>query len=59
MAESGREKSKQLERSASGGDITVRMDVRDQKGQQLELASAPVKVHFAQTSRRLTERKDR
>lgn len=41
---------------ASGGDLAVTMTLQDRKGQNLVLASAPVKVSFIQTSQRLAEK---
>jgi len=41
---------------ASGGDLTVTMEVQDRKGQTLMLTPQPVKVSFLQTSQRLAEK---
>jgi outer membrane protein OmpA-like peptidoglycan-associated protein len=47
-----------LNEMATGGDITVRMAVKDRKEQDLSMTASPVKVNFLQTSQRLTEKKD-
>jgi outer membrane protein OmpA-like peptidoglycan-associated protein len=47
-----------LNEMATGGDITVRMEVQDGKGQELSMTASPVKVNFLQTSQRLAEKKD-
>lgn len=47
-----------LNEMGTAGDITVRMMVTDQKGQELALSTEPVKVNFIQTSQRLAQKKD-
>jgi outer membrane protein OmpA-like peptidoglycan-associated protein len=42
-----------LKALAAGGDIAVKMELQDSKGQKLVLAPDPVKVIFIQTSQRL------
>jgi outer membrane protein OmpA-like peptidoglycan-associated protein len=46
-----------LNEMASGGDITVRMEVQDRKGQKLEVAR-PVNVNFVQTSQLMAEKQE-
>jgi outer membrane protein OmpA-like peptidoglycan-associated protein len=41
---------------ASGGDLTVKMELTDKKGQKIELYPATVRVSFAQSSRRMAQR---
>jgi outer membrane protein OmpA-like peptidoglycan-associated protein len=41
---------------ANGGDIVVRMELQDSKGQELVLTTDPVKVAFIQTSQRLAQK---
>ena len=41
---------------AAGGDIAVKMQVKDNLGQNMVLDSAPVKVNFIQTSQRLAQK---
>jgi outer membrane protein OmpA-like peptidoglycan-associated protein len=48
-----------LRKLAEGGDIRVTMELHDRKGQRVELAAPPVKVHFVEISQRLAEKKDR
>jgi outer membrane protein OmpA-like peptidoglycan-associated protein len=48
--------SKDLKALANGGDISVRMELRDSMGQELLLATDPVKVTFVQTSQRLAQK---
>jgi outer membrane protein OmpA-like peptidoglycan-associated protein/Mg-chelatase subunit ChlD len=50
--------SRDLKTLASGGDISVKMELKDGKGQSMVLAPEPVKVNFIQTSQRLAEKKD-
>ena len=38
---------------AAGGDIAVKMELQDRKGQKMVLAPTPVKVNFIETSKRL------
>lgn len=45
-----------LESLATGGDITVKMEMIDRMGQNLALAAEPVKVNFIQTSQRLAKK---
>jgi outer membrane protein OmpA-like peptidoglycan-associated protein len=47
-----------LKALAAGGDITVKMELQDSKGQNLVLAPDPVKVTFIQTSQRLAQKLD-
>jgi outer membrane protein OmpA-like peptidoglycan-associated protein len=49
---------KDLQALASGGDITVRMELQDKKGQNLVLSPEPVKVSFIQTRQRMAEKQD-
>lgn len=48
---------KDLKALGTAGDITVKMDIRDQKGQAMALA-VPVKVEFVETSKRAAEKRD-
>lgn len=41
---------------ASGGDIAVKMELKDLKGQRIVLSPAPVKVDLIQTSQRLAKK---
>jgi len=50
--------SRDLKTLASGGDIKVKMELTDSKGQSMVLAPEPVKVNFIQTSQRLAQKKD-
>lgn len=50
--------SRDLKTLASGGDIKVKMELKDGKGQNMVLAPEPVKVKFIQTSQLLAEKKD-
>jgi outer membrane protein OmpA-like peptidoglycan-associated protein len=47
-----------LNEMATGGDITVRMGVKDRKGQELTLTASPVKVNFIQTSEQMAKKQD-
>ena len=47
-----------LNEMAISGDITVRMAVRDRKGQELAMNAIPVKVNFLETSQLLAQKKD-
>jgi outer membrane protein OmpA-like peptidoglycan-associated protein len=47
-----------LNEIATGGDITVRMGVKDREGQELTLTASPVKVNFIQTSERMAKKQD-
>ena len=47
-----------LEVLAAGGDIAVKMELQDTKGQIITLSPAPVKVSFLQTSQRLAQKQD-
>jgi outer membrane protein OmpA-like peptidoglycan-associated protein len=49
---------KDLQTLAAGGDITVRMELQDKKGQNLTLSSDPVKVSFIETRKRAAEKQD-
>ena len=50
--------TRNLNELASGGDITVRMVVKDRKGQELTMTASPVKVNFIQTSRLLAQKQE-
>ena len=50
--------SRDLKKLASGGDIKVKMELQDSKGQSMVLAPEPVKVNFIQTSQLLAQKKD-
>jgi outer membrane protein OmpA-like peptidoglycan-associated protein len=50
--------SRDLKTLATGGDIKVKMELKDSKGQGMVLAPEPVKVNFIQTSQLLAEKKD-
>jgi outer membrane protein OmpA-like peptidoglycan-associated protein len=50
--------SRDLKTLATGGDIKVKMELQDGKGQSMVLASEPVKVIFIQTSQRLAQKQD-
>jgi outer membrane protein OmpA-like peptidoglycan-associated protein len=50
--------NRDLKALATGGDITVKMEITDRKGQNMVLAPEPVKVNFIQTSQRVAEKKD-
>jgi len=45
-----------LKALAGGGDVEVRMEMQDRKGQRLVLAPVLVKVNFIQTSQRLAQK---
>jgi len=47
-----------LKALAAGGDIAVKMELQDNKGQSLVLVPDPVKVTFIQTSQRLAQKQD-
>ncbi|MGC2062305.1 MAG: OmpA family protein [Thermodesulfovibrionales bacterium] len=47
-----------LEALATGGDIAVKMELQDIKGQIITLSPAPIKVNFIQTSQRLAQKQD-
>lgn len=47
-----------LKALAAGGDIRVKMELKDKNGQRLELTPDPVKVAYIQTSQRVAEKKD-
>lgn len=47
-----------LKALAAGGDVEVRMEMQDRKGQRLVFAPVPVKVDFIQTSQRLAQKQD-
>lgn len=49
--------SRDLKALAAGGDITVKMEMMDNKGQSIALTPEPVKVTFIQTSQKLAEKK--
>jgi len=48
--------SRDLKALATGGDITVKMEMLDSKGQTIALTPEPVKVTFIQTSQKLAEK---
>lgn len=48
--------SRDLKALGTGGDITVKMEMLDNKGQTLTISPDPVKVTFIQTSRKLAEK---
>jgi len=50
--------SNDLKALAAAGDIAVKMELQDSKGQSLVLAPEPVKVTFIQTSQRLAQKQD-
>ena len=50
--------SRDLKTLATGGDIRVKMELQDSKGQSMVLAPEPVKVNFIQTSQLLAQKKD-
>lgn len=50
--------SKNLKALATGGDIAVKMELEDSKGQIIELSPEPVKVTFIQTSQRLAQKQN-
>jgi len=50
--------SKDLKALASGGAITVKMELQDSKGQSMELSPDPVKIDFIQTSQRLAQKQN-
>jgi len=45
-----------LKMLASGGDIAVKMELRDRKGHIIVVPTAPVRVNFIQTSQRLAQK---
>lgn len=47
-----------LRAMANSGDIAVRMELQDRKGQSMVLIPAPVKVNFIETSKRLAQKLD-
>lgn len=47
-----------LKALAAGGDIMVKMTLKDRKGQSMVLAAAPVKIDFIQTSQRLAQKQN-
>lgn len=50
--------TKDLKSLATGGNITVKMELLDSKGQSMVLTPEPVKVDFIQTSQQLAQRKN-
>lgn len=50
--------TKDLKTLASGGNITVKMELLDSKGQSMVLSPDPVKIDFIQTSQRLAQKLD-
>jgi outer membrane protein OmpA-like peptidoglycan-associated protein len=49
---------KDIKALASGGDIVVKMELKDNKGQSTVLSPDPVKLDFIQTSQRLAQKLD-
>jgi outer membrane protein OmpA-like peptidoglycan-associated protein len=49
---------KDLRALATAGDITVKMELQDRKGQKIVLSPAPVKVNFVETRKRIAEKLD-
>ncbi|MDH5298705.1 MAG: OmpA family protein, partial [Desulfobulbaceae bacterium] len=49
-------KTGNLVEMATGGDLTVRMTVEDNKGQELAMNAVPIRINFIQTSKRLAEK---
>ncbi|MBL0225913.1 MAG: OmpA family protein [Geobacteraceae bacterium] len=47
-----------LKALAAAGDITVKMELQDSRGQSMVLAPDPVKVTFIQTSQRLAQKQE-
>jgi outer membrane protein OmpA-like peptidoglycan-associated protein len=45
-----------LKMLASGGDVSVKMELTDKKGHSMNLVAEPVKVNFIQTSQRLAQK---
>jgi outer membrane protein OmpA-like peptidoglycan-associated protein len=50
--------TKDLRAMATGGDIAVKMELQDNKGQSAVFSPEPVKVNFIQTSQRLAQKQD-
>jgi outer membrane protein OmpA-like peptidoglycan-associated protein len=50
--------SKDLKALAAGGDISVKMELQDNKGLGVVLSTDPVKVTFVQTSQRVAQKQD-
>ena len=50
--------ARDLKALASGGDIVVKMELQDTKGQSMTLSPDPVKIDFIQTSQRLAQKQD-
>jgi outer membrane protein OmpA-like peptidoglycan-associated protein/Mg-chelatase subunit ChlD len=48
--------TKDLKALGTAGDITVKMELQDGKGQNLALSPDPIKVNFIQTSQRLAQK---
>ncbi len=42
----------------AGGDITIKLELQDSKGQRLAVSTAPVKVTFSQVSQRIAQKQD-
>jgi outer membrane protein OmpA-like peptidoglycan-associated protein len=49
---------KDLRALATAGDITVKMEMQDKKGQKIVLSPAAVKVNFVETRKRIAEKLD-
>jgi len=43
---------------AAGGDISVKMELQDRKGQNMVLSPAAIKVNFIETSKRVAQKQD-
>jgi len=50
--------TRDLKALATGGEITIKMELQDSKGQQMVLSPDPVKVEFIQTSQRLAQKQN-
>ncbi|OGP54623.1 MAG: hypothetical protein A2Y65_03470 [Deltaproteobacteria bacterium RBG_13_52_11] len=50
--------TKDLRAMATGGAITVKMELQDNKGHSVVFAPEPIKVNFIQTSQRLAQKQD-
>ena len=48
--------NRDLAKLAGGGDIAVKMELKDAKGRDMTLSPAPVKMNFIQTSQRLAKK---
>jgi outer membrane protein OmpA-like peptidoglycan-associated protein/Mg-chelatase subunit ChlD len=50
--------TRDLKALATGGDITVKMELTDSRGQSMVLSSDPIKIDFIQTSQRLAQKQN-